>query len=217
MPAIHVVSRIGIIVICLLAPLAAVAETELTLEAALRTALDANPALAQTRARAAAMAAMPPQAGALPEPRLTLGALNVPVDTYRLDQEPMTQVQVGSDGECDLVLDDPYVSKRHCLFERRDGQIWVRDRRSRGHATAIVSRRPRRSSDLRDRGRTWVSPGNQGSSLARPPEPAADRRLVGALLEVVESSHGLRIEHSLAPRSRGSVRRARQKLPSSSS
>jgi len=95
MPAIHVVSRIGIIVICLLAPLAAVAETELTLEAALRAALDANPALAQARARAAAMAAMPPQAGALPEPRLTLGALNVPVDTYRLDQEPMTQVQVG--------------------------------------------------------------------------------------------------------------------------
>jgi outer membrane protein TolC len=98
MPVIRALLSIGIILLYLLAPLAAAAaeaEAELTLEAALRVALDANPTLAQARARAEAMAAISPQAGALPDPRLTLGALNVPVDTYRFDQEPMTQVQVG--------------------------------------------------------------------------------------------------------------------------
>ena len=38
---------------------------------------------------------MPDQAGALPDPRLRFGAMNVPTDTYELDQEPMTQLQVG--------------------------------------------------------------------------------------------------------------------------
>ncbi|MBW2731415.1 MAG: sigma 54-interacting transcriptional regulator [Deltaproteobacteria bacterium] len=42
-----------------------------------------------------------------------------------------TQASVGSDEACDLVLDDPYVSKRHCVLERRGARIWVRDRRSR--------------------------------------------------------------------------------------
>ncbi len=67
----------------------------LTLETALAEALAASPALAQARARAAAAAEVPPQAGSLPDPRLTLGYLNVPTDTYRLDQEPMTQQSIG--------------------------------------------------------------------------------------------------------------------------
>ena len=83
---------------------AAIAETNgrtappagvLELDAAIAEALRANPGLAQSQARAQAMAEIPSQAGALPDPRLTLGALNVPVDTYKFDQEPMTQKQVG--------------------------------------------------------------------------------------------------------------------------
>jgi len=73
----------------------ATAGTELTLALALQQAEDANPALAQMRARADAMAAVPSQAGALPDPKLSIAALNVPVDTYKFDQEPMTQVQIG--------------------------------------------------------------------------------------------------------------------------
>jgi DNA-binding NtrC family response regulator len=39
---------------------------------------------------------------------------------------------VGSGANCDLVLDDPYVSATHCVLERRpDGAVVVRDRRSR--------------------------------------------------------------------------------------
>ena len=67
----------------------------LTLDTAVQIALDNNPGLAAKRARAEAMAAIPDQAGALPDPRLILNAMNVPVDTYALDQEPMTQMQVG--------------------------------------------------------------------------------------------------------------------------
>jgi len=73
----------------------AVAEDVLTLEAALAQALSTNPALASAEARAQAMSEMPAQAGALPDPRLSLGALNLPTDTYKLDQEPMTQIQIG--------------------------------------------------------------------------------------------------------------------------
>jgi transcriptional regulator with GAF, ATPase, and Fis domain len=39
---------------------------------------------------------------------------------------------VGSGANCDLVLDDPYVSATHCILERRiGGALMVRDRRSR--------------------------------------------------------------------------------------
>lgn len=67
----------------------------LDLDVAIAEAIRANPGLARFQARARAMEETPSQAGALPDPRLTLGALNVPVDTYKFDQEPMTQKQVG--------------------------------------------------------------------------------------------------------------------------
>ncbi len=67
----------------------------LTLEEAVASAVAGNPGLAEMQARAQAMAAIPPQAGALPDPMLSLGALNFPVDTFSRDQEPMTQVQIG--------------------------------------------------------------------------------------------------------------------------
>ncbi|MCG6900975.1 MAG: TolC family protein [Gammaproteobacteria bacterium] len=57
--------------------------------------MEGNPGLAEMQARAEAMSAIPPQAGALPDPMLTLGALNLPTDTFDLDQEPMTQLQIG--------------------------------------------------------------------------------------------------------------------------
>jgi len=47
------------------------------------------------QARAEAMAFIPSQAGALPDPMLTLGAVNLPTDTFDRDQEAMTQMQIG--------------------------------------------------------------------------------------------------------------------------
>lgn len=66
----------------------------LTLARAEQLALESNPALAGAKAQAEAMAEVPSQAGALPDPRLGLNAMNLPVDTFDLDQEPMTQMQI---------------------------------------------------------------------------------------------------------------------------
>jgi cobalt-zinc-cadmium efflux system outer membrane protein len=67
----------------------------LQLEDAVAIAIEGNPGLAEMQARAEAMAAIPSQAGALPDPMLMLGALNLPTDTFNLDQEAMTQLQIG--------------------------------------------------------------------------------------------------------------------------
>jgi outer membrane protein TolC len=67
----------------------------LTLDAAVAMAIAANPGLAAKQARAEAMAAVPSQAGSLPDPMFSLNAVNLPTDTFARDQEPMTQVQVG--------------------------------------------------------------------------------------------------------------------------
>jgi cobalt-zinc-cadmium efflux system outer membrane protein len=67
----------------------------LSLEAAVATASQGNPGLAEMQARAQAMAAVPSQVGALPDPTVSLNALNLPTDTFSLDQEPMTQMQIG--------------------------------------------------------------------------------------------------------------------------
>lgn len=80
--------------LCLSAP-AFGADVPLTLNAAVAEALSANPALAMATQQAEGMAYMPRRMGALPDPKLKLGAMNVPTDSLDLDQEPMTQLQVG--------------------------------------------------------------------------------------------------------------------------
>ena len=67
----------------------------LALEDAVAMAIEGNPELAGMQARAEGFAAIPSQAGALPDPMLNLGALNLPTDTFDRDQEAMTQLQVG--------------------------------------------------------------------------------------------------------------------------
>jgi cobalt-zinc-cadmium efflux system outer membrane protein len=70
------------------------AENRLSLEDALGIALANNQGLAGTRSQAEALAAVPSQESALPDPILGLNAVNLPTDTFDLDQEPMTQMQV---------------------------------------------------------------------------------------------------------------------------
>ena len=67
----------------------------ITVETAVDLAVANNPGLDDLRQRAAAAAAVPSQVGSLPDPRIGVGAGNVPVDTFSLDQEPMTQLQIG--------------------------------------------------------------------------------------------------------------------------
>ncbi len=67
----------------------------LTLEAALSQAESTNPSLAAIRARYEALKSVPPQAGSLPDPIISFNALNLPVDTFDIPQEAMTQLQMG--------------------------------------------------------------------------------------------------------------------------
>ncbi len=76
-------------------PTAATVESPLTLPMAERLALKHNPALAAAGKQAEAMAAIPSQAGSLPDPKVSFRAMNLPVDTFSTTQENMTQMQVG--------------------------------------------------------------------------------------------------------------------------
>ncbi|MFZ1713249.1 MAG: TolC family protein, partial [Nitrosomonas sp.] len=67
----------------------------LTLERAIEIALEGNPGLAKINARARALAEVPSQVGTLPDPTLSLNALNLPTDTFSRSQEAMTQMQIG--------------------------------------------------------------------------------------------------------------------------
>ncbi|HHH35415.1 MAG TPA: TolC family protein [Gammaproteobacteria bacterium] len=72
---------------------------------AVAMALKDNPGLAAIEARARALAAVPSQKGTLPDPRLVFNLMNLPVDSFSLSQEAMTQVQVG------IVQQLPYPGK----------------------------------------------------------------------------------------------------------
>lgn len=67
----------------------------LTLETAIALAVRDNPNLAQMRKRSEAMLAIPSQVGTLPDPVVSFNALNLPVDTFDVSQEAMTQLQLG--------------------------------------------------------------------------------------------------------------------------
>lgn len=79
----------------LLLPLSVLADAPLELNRAVAIALAGNPGLAKITARARALAELPAQMGTLPDPVLSLNALNLPTDTFSLSQEAMTQMQIG--------------------------------------------------------------------------------------------------------------------------
>jgi len=70
-------------------------ETILSIEQAVQLAQAGNPGLAEMKARAEALAAIPSQEGALPDPTLNFDTLNVPTNSFSLHQEDMTMMDVG--------------------------------------------------------------------------------------------------------------------------
>ena len=78
-----------------LATAPAAAAPPLTLDAAEAKSLERHPSLAELTARIRAAEARSVARGRLPDPRLSVGAANVPVDSFDLEQEPMTQLQIG--------------------------------------------------------------------------------------------------------------------------
>jgi len=93
----------------------------LTLDRAVEIALQNNPGLAGLHARADAMRTMPSQAGALPDPILSLNAMNLPTDTFDLDQEPMTQIQLA------LSQSFPFPGKRKLREEAVQYEVQAAD------------------------------------------------------------------------------------------
>lgn len=74
---------------------AGVEQKILTLEAATKLAVQNNPDLAQMRARAQAMAAIPSQVSTLPDPEISFNARNLPTNTFNTGQEDMTLIGPG--------------------------------------------------------------------------------------------------------------------------
>lgn len=84
-----------LITIASLAAAPASAQAVLTLAEAERLALEQTPRLQQWRQIAEAAAERTRHEGQLPDPQLTLGLINVPTDTFRLNQDDMTMSTVG--------------------------------------------------------------------------------------------------------------------------
>lgn len=79
-----------------IAPVAARTDTTpLTLDAAIRAAIDSDPWLSGSRETERALRDEAVAAGSLPDPRLNLQALNFPAWSFDINQEPMTQLAVG--------------------------------------------------------------------------------------------------------------------------
>lgn len=68
---------------------------DLTLAEAERLALQAEPGVQAAEARAAAHRERAVSAGELPDPRIRMGVMNLPVDTFSFTRENMTQAQLG--------------------------------------------------------------------------------------------------------------------------
>jgi len=67
----------------------------LTLQQAENAALTQSPEIKSLQAKTRALGQSAIAAGQLSDPKLMLGTMNVPVDTFDFSQEPMTQIQVG--------------------------------------------------------------------------------------------------------------------------
>ena len=81
--------------VCVTASEQQVFEQVLTLKSAAEQAVRDNPDLAQMQARAQAMAAIPSQMGSLPDPEISFNAMSLPVKTFDINQQDMTQLGAG--------------------------------------------------------------------------------------------------------------------------
>jgi len=73
----------------------ALAGAKLSLSEAESLAMQHNAALSASSKRAEALSNVPAQVGSLPDPVLSLNALNIPLDSFSTTQENMTQLQLG--------------------------------------------------------------------------------------------------------------------------
>ena len=87
--------QLSLLCLLTLAISTAQATEPLSLDGAVTAALSTNPGLAAIEARVEALAEIPDQFEALPDPILSVNLLNLPLDSFSFTQEGMTQLQVG--------------------------------------------------------------------------------------------------------------------------
>lgn len=121
-----------------LALAAAPAAAQLPLERAEQRALAHHPELDELAERVRAAEARAVSAGALPDPSVTLGAANLPTDTFDPEQEPMTQFQLG------LHQDFPAPGSRDARARRQE-KTGAAYRHQLADARADLVRRVRRA------------------------------------------------------------------------
>jgi outer membrane protein TolC len=88
-------ARLGVLLFTVFAAVQAQAGAVLTLGEAERIAIASDPVIAADQARAQALSEVAIANGQLPDPRLKAGVANLPLDTFEVNQEPMTQLVVG--------------------------------------------------------------------------------------------------------------------------
>jgi len=104
----------------------------LELKNAVAIALDNSPELAALHAQVEAMRTVPSQVGALPDPMLSFNAMNLPVDSFDLDQEPMTQMQLA------ISQRFPFPGKRRLKREAMEYRVEASDSMLAERRTAII-------------------------------------------------------------------------------
>lgn len=120
-----------------LAPAAARAEPTLPLAAAERLAVERDAVLQQLAAESAGMRERAVAEGQLMDPRLRMGAVNVPTDSFSLTQEDMTMVEVG-------VSQEFPAGRTRELSRRRMEQIATASQAVAGDRKRVVQREVRR-------------------------------------------------------------------------
>ncbi|MDQ6954023.1 MAG: TolC family protein, partial [Mariprofundaceae bacterium] len=91
----HIINLYILVLLLFISPAFGMTEGILTLKQAELLAVQHNPGLAATGSQAEAMSNISAQVGSLPDPVLSMGALNIPVDSFSTTQENMTQLQLG--------------------------------------------------------------------------------------------------------------------------
>ncbi len=103
------------------------AESVLTLKQAVSVAVSDDPWVTGSYQRQHAMIAKSVAAGELPDPVVSVGLANVPVDEFKLNQEPMTQIQVGISQQ--FPRGNSLALKQQQFHELSEQQLYLRNDR----------------------------------------------------------------------------------------
>jgi outer membrane protein TolC len=148
----------------------AIAQQRLSLPEAVALAQRQDPWLEGSRLRQEALAASETAAGSLPDPMVSLGAANLPVDTFDFNQEAMTQLKVGVSQS--LPRGDSLALGQQRFAVLGEQQSWMRQERREQVAVTVSG--------------LWLDAWQADQSIRL---IAADRALFEYLVEVAQNSY----------------------------